>query len=513
MDQAVSREYVEETTQFALEEKSKLIKSLRRFDMVFFTVCALVGLDTLGTVASNGAQGFTWLIALAVLFVVPYMLLMSEIGSAFTQEGGPYEWVKMAFGRRQGGISAVLYWVTNPLWVGGSLAFIATEAWSDHIFHISSGSAGDYIFKFIFIWVSIGVAIIALRRGKWIPNVGAFLRVFVLGFFTLTTIIYAFDHGVAGFPASDLKPTGAIFLALVPLLLFNYVGFELQNGAAEEMENPQHDVPVSVLRSGVIGVLCYAVPIFAILLVLPAQKVTGIGGFLDAVTETFSVYGGAQDFMLGAMSLFFIFAVVTSGAVWMIGSDRILAVAAYDGAFPGFFGVFNRKLGTPVRVNVMSGIASTIFMVVAVAAFNGGENAKFVVVLDIAISTTLISYLWIFPTALKLRYTHGHVYRPYRVPWGNTGLWVATIMTMFWVALGSFVATFPGVLERVFGLSYDFHDVWGVNRGTFEFLTLGTLAVIFAIALIGYALGRPVRERVAEVRLDAEQPTAPAAVT
>jgi amino acid transporter len=152
-------------------------------------------------------------------------------------------------------------------------------------------------------------------------------------------------------------------------------------------------------------------------------------------------------------------------------------------------------------------------MVVAVAAFNGGENAKFVVVLDIAISTTLISYLWIFPTAIKLRYTHGHVYRPYRVPWGNTGLWVATIMTMFWVALGSFVATFPGVLERVFGLSYDFHDVWGVSRGTFEFLTLGTLAVIFAVALIGYALGRPVRERVAEVRLDAEQPTAPAAVT
>jgi amino acid transporter len=66
--------------------------------MIGFTVCALVGLDTLGTVASNGAQGFTWLIVLAVLFVLPYALLMCEVGSAFTQEGGPYEWVKMAFG-------------------------------------------------------------------------------------------------------------------------------------------------------------------------------------------------------------------------------------------------------------------------------------------------------------------------------------------------------------------------------------------------------------------------------
>jgi amino acid transporter len=42
-----------------------------------------------------------WLVVTAVLFVVPYMLLMAEVGSTFTQEGGPYEWVKLAFGRFQ----------------------------------------------------------------------------------------------------------------------------------------------------------------------------------------------------------------------------------------------------------------------------------------------------------------------------------------------------------------------------------------------------------------------------
>lgn len=512
MNQGTPREFVEETTQLALEEKSKLVKSLRRFDMVFFTVCAFVGLDTLGTVASNGAQGFTWLVLLALLFVVPYALLMAEVGSAFTQEGGPYEWAKMAFGRFQGGIAAVLYWVTNPLWVGGSLAFIATEAWNDNLFHIGAGSAGDYIFKLLFIWLSIGVAIVSLKRGKWIPNAGAILRIVVLGFFTFTTIIYAFDHGVSGFPVSDLKPTGAIFLALVPLLLFNYVGFELQNGAAEEMEDPQKDVPLSVVRSGIIGVLLYAIPIFAILLVLPAEKVTGIGGFLDAVTETFSVYGGAQDFLLGAMTLCFVGTLLTSGAVWMIGSDRILAVAAYDGAFPGFFGVFNRTFGTPVRVNTMSGIFASAFMIVAVAAFSSGADSKFLVVLTIAISTTLISYLWVFPAAVKLRFSHPHVYRPYRVPGGNAGMWVIGILTTFWVALGSFVAVFPGVLEELFGISYDFKDEWGVSRGTYEALTLGTLAVVLAIAVIGYVLGRSVREQVAIVPL-ASDSTGPAPVT
>src|SRR3954468_18695431 len=94
-----------DTTSFALAEKAKLIKSLRRFDMVFFTICAFVGLDTLGTVASNGPEGFFWLVVLALVFVAPYMLGRAEVGSAFTMEGGPYEWVKLAFGRFQGALA------------------------------------------------------------------------------------------------------------------------------------------------------------------------------------------------------------------------------------------------------------------------------------------------------------------------------------------------------------------------------------------------------------------------
>ena len=498
----------ETTTALALSEKSKLIKSLRRFDMVFFTVCAFVGLDTLGLVASKGPEGFLWLIVTAVLFVAPYMLLMAEVGSTFTQEGGPYEWVKLAFGRFQGGIAAILYWVTNPLWVGGSLAFISKDAWDANVFGIGNGTVGDYAFKIIFIWISIGVAIVSLRYGKWIPNFGALLRFFVLGFFSLTVVIWGAKHGFAGFEG-HVSPTRAVFFGLVPVLLFNYVGFELQNGAAEEMDNPQRDVPISILRSGVTGVLMYVVPIFCIILVLPLKQVTGISGFIDAVTVTFNgVYGGAAHALLVLMTLGFVGALVTSGAVWMIGSDRIQAVAAYDGAFEPFFGVFNRKLGTPVRVNVLSGIASTIFCVLAIAAFNGGQDAKFKVVLTIAISTTLISYLWIFPTVLKLRYSHPHIHRPYVHPWGMRGLWASTILVTFWIALGSFEAVFPNVLERLFGVGYKFSDTWGVSQGTYEALTLGTLAVIVVVGVLGYMRGAATRRQIAVVPLEEPAPAA-----
>jgi amino acid transporter len=197
---------------------------------------------------------------------------------------------------------------------------------------------------------------------------------------------------------------------------------------------------------------------------------------------------------------------VTSGAVWMIGSDRIQAVAAYDGSFFPFFGVFNRQLGTPVRVNMLSGIVSTIFCFAAVGFFNSGADTTFQIVLDIAISTTLISYVWIFPAAWKLRHTHPNVERPYVVPTKHGMAFSASIIT-FWVILGSFVAVFPGVLEKILGVPYDFVDNWGVSRAKFEVYTLATLGIIVGIAILGYLAGANVRREIVESEIGGPKPT------
>jgi amino acid transporter len=490
------------STTLAVSERAKLMKSLRRLDMMLFLVCALVGLDTLGQVASYGAQTFTWVVVLGLLFLVPYGLVMAELGTAFPQEGGQYEWMKLAWGRFSAGLGSVLYWISNPLWVGGSLAFVSTAAWSSYIHPVGTKTFGDYLFKLAFIWITVIVAIVALRVGKWIPNLGAVARVAVLAFFSLTVVIYAVEHGIHGYSAGDFAPSSAIFIGLVPLLLFNYVGFELQSGAAEEMVNPRRDVPVSVLRGGIITVLCYAVPIFGIVAVLPASKVSGIAGFLDAVNATFTVYGSAHHFLLEVMSVLFIFALATGGAAWIIGSDRVLAVAGYDGAFAGWFGVFNSRLGTPVRVNVLSGLVATAFMLAAEFLNTGSNASTFVVVLYMATSTGLLSYLLIFPAVIRLRYTHPDVPRPYRIPFGNAGAWLGGGITLAWIVLGSWIAVFPDTIENLVGAGYNFKAYWGITRLRFEVFTLGTLLVIAIIGVVGYVLGSAIRSAPAEIPLD-----------
>jgi hypothetical protein len=68
---------------------------------------------------------------------------------------------------------------------------------------------------------------------------------------------------------------------------------------------------------------------------------------------------------------------------------------------------------------------------------------------------------------------------------------------------------FPGGLEKVFGVGYNFKDNWGVGRGRFELYTLVTLAVILGVALLGYVLGADVRNDVIADEGDSPQPTAP----
>src|ERR1700760_1987876 len=210
------KEFVDFTTAAAVEEKAKLQKHFGRFDMLFFLICTLVGLDTLGSVASNGAQGFTWLIFLAIVFFVPYALLTAELGSTFTEEGGSYIWVKLAFGRMTAAVQSVLYWLSNPIWLGGSLTITAVTTFGE--FFTPLNGAWKYIFALAFIWFAVWSAILSFGVGKWIPTIGAFVRIIVLGFFTLTVIIYAISHGVHGVGAGDFKPTWTIFIAAVPVL-------------------------------------------------------------------------------------------------------------------------------------------------------------------------------------------------------------------------------------------------------------------------------------------------------
>ena len=160
---AIPRDMFDVTTLDALEEKKKLQKHFARFDILFFLICTLVGLDTIGQVAAKGPEAFTWLIVMAVVFFVPYALLTSELGTTFPEEGGPYIWTRLAFGRPVAAFNALIYWVSNPIWVGGSLAILAAVTFQTFfvplggpkIHHLGGTTVGEILFVLGFIWFTV----------------------------------------------------------------------------------------------------------------------------------------------------------------------------------------------------------------------------------------------------------------------------------------------------------------------------------------------------------------------
>jgi amino acid transporter len=506
-----------EVTAASTAESAKLKRHFGRFDILFFLICTIVGVDTIASVARGGGQAFTWMLILAVAFFVPQALLFAELGSAFPQEGGPYFWTRLAFGHLAGAVNNFLYWITNPVWIGGTLAGACVGA--IQVFFNNGNALSTplfYVVALVFVWVSILAAILSFSKAKWLPTAGAFARFLLLGLFTITVIIYAARHGVHGLGAGSYGPTYVGFVGLVGVLLFNYVGFELPSSAGEEMTNPQRDVPFAIARSTVGSVLLYALPVLGILVVLPTTAISNFSGFVEAMKTVFTVYGGrvAADgtptlsgvgAVLGdAGAVFFIVCLLTSGVTWIMGSDRALAVSCYDGAGPRSLGVISERFGTPVRVNIFSGVVATIIVILAETITSGNAYKYFGAVLGVTISTTLISYLGIYPAVWKLRRSYPGVPRPFRMPFMKPLTVVLVILILF--ATVELIA--PGLGDHWFAGGYTATG-WAYSEKWVYLLTeLVPVLVFAAVGVLFWWLGRRTREEVlivpAEAALAAE---------
>jgi amino acid transporter len=439
----------EVTTTAALAEKKKLRKGLRRFDMICYTVVAVIGLNALGAFASNGAQAFTWLLLSAVTFFLPYGLLVAELGSTFPGEGGIYVWCKLAGGRLYAAFAATLYWITVPLLIGGSTAVIMIVAlkifwFGDANFLFGSDVVTDVLvelaFALLFIWGITFGAIISLRHGKWISTVGFFVKLALLSFFLVLAGIFAVSGSANGahVAVADLVPAnwGLIASSILPVLVFLWLGAEAQSSAAEEMDHAQRDVPLAILRAGIIVVIA-----------LPTNQLSAVGSFLTAFQTVNRVLPAPLSTGLGwLVALGFAASLFASGATLLIAVSRTYAIAALDRAAPLRLGRFSLTFGTPIAATLLSGTVASVMVVASIllAAF-GSESigALFVQVLGVAILTALLAYLLMFPTFLILRYRFPAVPRRYRVPGGLVGAWIVTLLPMAYVGIACYFLLIP----------------------------------------------------------------------
>ncbi|MGZ4199259.1 MAG: APC family permease [Thermoleophilia bacterium] len=477
------------------EERVKLRKVLRRFDLVCFTIAAFIALDTIAaTAAYGGGETLFWVGFIILLYMIPSGLICAELGSTFPIEGGPYAWPRMAFGRLAGALTATFYWMSNPTWMGGTLAATTVAVLTSGLmFNKPNGIATIWsiLIGIAVVWAIVGLSIVELKWGRWTGNIGTLVRIACLAIFLVLVAWFLIKNGkpAGTITWGSLKPSITGFLAVIGLLQFLFVGFELSNSASEEMRNPQKDVPGMIVRSGLYSALIVLGLVFGILLVVPLSKVSNVSGFADAYDAVKSVLGGGAGPVGWLMGVMIIVILISAGGVWLQGAARTQAVAGLDGAAPLFLGKFS-KSGTPIAMNILSAIIGSVFVILVFVLSSGSLESFFGVMLSLVISLTALQYSLIFPAIIVLRRKYPDRHRPYRLPGGALGMWVCVVATEFIVVLTSVSLLWPGLIDRLFGRSYDMQANWSTSRLFFESVTLGSLAAVIVLALVFYAIGK-----------------------
>ena len=179
--------------------------------------------------------------------------------------------------------------------------------------------------------------------------------------------------------------------------------------------------------------MLYAVPVLAVLIVLPAGAVTSLHGFLDALATVLTVYGGSVSpggtpVLAGggqvagwACAALFIWVLMSSAAAWIMGAGRAQAAACLDGAGPRFLGRVSARTGVPARIGLLSGAIALLVMAAGVAV-TGEDNQKyFSAALTAVIALVVLAYLLVFPAFAVLRRRRPGLPRPFLVPGGPAG--------------------------------------------------------------------------------------------
>ena len=440
--------------------------ALRMFDMILFSVCAILLLSQVTLTAQIGPSAIVWTVAVIVFFFLPYGLITAELGSTYPDSGGIYSWVVRAFGNRWGTRTSWWYWVNVALWVPS--VYLMFAAVLKAMFFPDLGFWPQVLIAVALIVANWAVNLVALDAGKWVSNLGAVLSVGVIVLIGIGGVKVLVDGAGSAttfsWTTSSMIPTWSTAALAISIVIYNFLGFELMSSASQEMHNPRRDVPRTVLFAGLLIGVFYLVATFGMLTIQPVDDISTTSGIMDALQAAF----GANPFtdLVGVGILYAFFAALIP---WTIGANRAAAEAASRGDLPPVFKHMTKR-DTPAGAAHLTAIVSTTLTLVYGVLFwltDGSIDELFWSIFAFSSIVFLLPYLMMALSFLKLRVTDADTPRPYRVPFGRFGAWTATglCLTLLTAAIVFFVV--------------DPFDMGSFDQQTF-WLIVGGLAVTFA---------------------------------
>nr|WP_301286050.1 amino acid permease [Lysinibacillus endophyticus] len=341
----------------------RLKQTLGAFDLILLGVGAIVGTGIFilpGTVAashSGPAIVFSFLIAAIVCALAA--MCYSEFSSAIPVTGSAYTYGYIIFGE-------LLAWFVGwalILEYGLASASVAT-GWSAYLVSLLEGlkikipssltgpfnpAEGTFInLPAVLIVLIISFLLTrGLQESAKINRIMVFVKVGVILLFILVGVFYVKPENWQPFMPFGFEGV----LAGGALVFFAYLGFDAVSSAAEEVKNPQRNLPIGIIGSLLICSFLY----ISVSLVL-----TGIVPYTELNVSnpvSYALQIVEHDWISGVISLGAVTGMMTVILVMLYGGSRLIFAIARDGLLPQVLTKLNPKHKTPDVNTWIFGIA------------------------------------------------------------------------------------------------------------------------------------------------------------
>jgi APA family basic amino acid/polyamine antiporter len=133
-------------------------------------------------------------------------------------------------------------------------------------------------------------------------------------------------------------------------IFFAYIGFDAVSTAAEEVKNPQRDLPIGIIGSLVICTILYIAVCAVVTGMVPYNQIDVTAPLAAAFGQRGLVW--AQTVIsLGAFA-----GLTTVVLVMLMSQPRIFMSMARDGLFFSWMGKISQKYGTPINASIVCGV-------------------------------------------------------------------------------------------------------------------------------------------------------------
>ena len=317
-----------------------LLRVIGRWSFTALIINCIIGSAIFGlpsAIAALLGQESLLAVLLAGLAAGLIMACFAEVASRFAGTGGPYLYVREAFGRMMGIQVGWLVWLVR-------LASCAANA---NLFVVYLGEfwpqSTQPVPRFLIITTLIGVlAIINFRganAGTQVSNLFTAAKLLALGTVCVAGAFYLIaTHRIV--PAATAAPPAKAWMQAVVLLIFAYGGFETALISAGEVRDPQRDTAFGLFAGLAVCTLLYVLIQYAVVGVLPdpahsERPLADVARIVMGRTGAAWIAAGALVSTYGFLS----------GNI--LSTPRITFALAERGDFPAWFAAVHPRFHTP----------------------------------------------------------------------------------------------------------------------------------------------------------------------